>query len=300
MAFVTGSATSFSDLRTALINGCGANGWNTDGTLIWRGNCAVNVVVGTPYLGINCGTGVSGGTLVNQCPMTAMLGGSFINFPVKYDLHVFDDEVYFIVNYNNNYYQQISFGVSSVAGAGGGPWLTGARERADRLKNISAGYSAINSIGLHFEFLLHGFFVKATDVDNEGSSAIYINTTGTPGWYGYHFGATSARLSNGGSMSIVAPLLGCSPPRLNGAAVLLPIKAVIDMGSGGRAVVANLNHARFCRLDNIEVESIIQYGNDKWKVYPLLRKNENERNGVWYSGSDHSGTYGYAIRYTGP
>lgn len=43
------------------------------------------------------------------------------------------------------------------------------------------------------------------------------------------------------------------------------------------------------------------YGTDRWKIYPFHRKNAAVRNGVsWSTGADHSGTFAYAIRYTGP
>lgn len=313
MAFITGIATSFSDLRLALINGCIANGWSNVGNILWKGNCFVELTAGTDYIQISGGTGQSGGVLVEKCSQWARIGGGFITLPITYDLHIFENpnEVYLVINYNVDCYQQLSFGSSNVAG-GNGPWFTAARCNKGWPNNdginlsvyfyeISAGIKtniSTNSLGL----FLRGAYYSYSD--EYSSSFIYTSAPGTPGWYGYGSGPTSARLQNMGSATLVAGLLNCSPSAYNSATPLLPIKATIDMGSNGRAVVVSLNHARFCRMDNIAPGDIISFGTERWKVYPWHRKNSNMRDGQW-TGSDsappnHSGTFGYAIRYTGP
>lgn len=305
MAFITGSATSFSGLRTALINGCVANGWSNSGNILWRGGSYFEITATSTYLQIYGGTGRSGGVLSGKSPHGARLGGSYVTFPISYDLHIFanPDEVYLVVNYNTDYYQQISFGTTTIAGGGYGPWFSGAH-------NTMHGPSANNGMNVKNEFYNIrsfcydltssnglGLFNAAYWVEEVAASFVYTTAEGTPGWYGYSNG-----LSNYGSASLVAALLNSTPVGFNSRSILLPIKATLDMGSNGRAVVVSLANARFCRIDNNLPGEIISYGSEQWKVYPWLRKSIASRNGVDNFISEppnHSGTLGYAIRYTG-
>ncbi len=310
MAFITGAATSFSDLRTALINGCVANGWSNSGNILWKGNSYFEITATSTYLQIYGGTGQSGGVISGKSPHGARLGGSYITFPISYDLHILTnpDEVYLVVNYNTDSYQQISFGTTTIDGGGYGPWFTGAHSAANNPSDnnginianefytiYSYCYANISTNGL-------GLFNYAAWTGEVAASFVYTTANGTPGWYGYNSGATSARLSNNGSASLVAALLNSTPVGFNSGSILLPIKATLDMGSNGRAVVASLANARFCRIDNNLPGEIISYGSEQWKVYPWLRKSTTLRSGINNSTSappNHSGTLGYAIRYTG-
>ena len=68
----------------------------------------------------------------------------------------------------------------------------------------------------------------------------------------------------------------------------------------GQTIVASLAHARYCRLDNLVAGQVITFGPEAWKVYPMHARNDQQRDGVaWGTGSQHSGTFGVAIRYTG-
>lgn len=310
MAFITGTASSFADLRTNLIAGCVANGWSNSGNILWKGNSYFEITSATTYVQIYGGTGQSGGVISGKSPNGARLGGSYTTFPITYDLHILTnpDEVYLVVNYNTDSYQQISFGTTSIDGGGYGPWFTGAHHTetapsSNNGMNVANGFYyissycyatvATNSLGL---------FNYASWTGEVAASFVYTTANGTPGWYGYSSGATSARLSNGGSASLVAALLNSTPVGFNSGSILLPIKATLDMGSNGRAVVASLAHARFCRIDNNLPGDIISYGSEQWKLYPWLRKSTTSRDGINNATTtppNHSGTLGYAIRYTG-
>ena len=306
MAYVTGSAANISDLAAALRNACIANGWaNPAGNILSKGTSFFSVEASGNFVELKGGLGQSSGTLTTASPNFVRLGGSYMTFPVTYEIHILTnpDEVYMVVNYNSDYYQQLSFGTSDVAGAGNGPWITGAHNSAAPSNNngcnVSTTFSDIycycipsistNSVGL---------FIRGFQSGEVGSSYFYT-TLGTPGWYG------AGDLTNGiknGSASLVAGLLGSLPSAFNSTTVLLPIKGVKNMTNNGVATVVNPRNARFCRLDNLTPGSIVTYGADKWKVYPWLRKDATTRNGVNNSTSappNHTGTYGYAIRYTG-
>lgn len=92
------------------------------------------------------------------------------------------------------------------------------------------------------------------------------------------------------------------PSAYNQNTVLLPLQVPQRRLSKGLTIVADFVHARLCRIDNHLTGEIVSYGGDDWKVYPFYRKNTDERNGgqQWYPvPTNHSGTFGYAIRYTG-
>lgn len=306
MAYVTGSAANISDLAAALRNACIANGWaNPAGTILSKGASFFSVAASGNFVELKGGLGQSSGTLTTASPNFVRLGGSYMTFPVTYEIHIFTnpDEVYMVVNYNSDYYQQLSFGTSDVAGAGNGPWITGAHN-----STYTSSNNGCNVVTKFYDIYSYCYTSDSTNgvgLFNRGvwsgevGSSYYYTTLGTPGWYGA--GDSTNGLKNG-SAGLVAGLLGSLPSAFNSTTVLLPIKAVKNMTNNGVATVVNLRNARWCRLDNLTPGSILTYGADQWKVYPWLRKDATTRNGADNGGltpPNHTGTYGYAIRYTG-
>lgn len=88
------------------------------------------------------------------------------------------------------------------------------------------------------------------------------------------------------------------PSVWNSEAVLLPIKAFIGRPSAKTSLGADMEFARRLRIDNLTPGDILVLGSDKWKIYPWYRKDVANRNGGIYA--NHSGTFGWAIRYQGP
>ena len=306
MAYVTGSAANISDLAAALRNACIANGWaNPAGNILSKGTSFFSVAANGNFVELKGGLGQSSGTLTTASPNFVRLGGSYMAFLVTYEIHILTnpDEVYMVVNYNSDYYQQLSFGTSDVAGAGNGPWITGAHNSAATSNNNGCNVSTtFNDIqGYCFSSISTnavGLFIKGLRSGEVGSSYFYT-TLGTPGWYGADDSTNGIKNSSAG---LVAGLLGSLPSAFNSTTVLLPIKGVKNMTNNGVATVVNPRNARLCRLDNLTPGSIVTYGADQWKVYPWLRKDATTRNGVSNQAStppNHTGTYGYAIRYTG-
>ena len=306
MAYVTGSAANISDLAAALRNACIANGWaNPAGNILSKGTSFFSVAASGNFVELKGGLGQSSGTLTTASPNFVRLGGSYMTFPVTYEIHILTnpDEVYMVVNYNSDYYQQLSFGTSDVAGAGNGPWITGAHNSALTSNNNGCNVSTtFNDIYCYcyssFSTNAVGLFIRGVWNDEVGSSYFYT-TLGTPGWYGA--GDSTNGIKNG-SAGLVAGLLGSLPSAFNSTTVLLPIKGVKNMTNNGVATVVNPRNARLCRLDNLTPGSIVTYGADQWKIYPWLRKDATTRNGVNNSTltpPNHTGTYGFAIRYTG-
>lgn len=95
-----------------------------------------------------------------------------------------------------------------------------------------------------------------------------------------------------------APLMGLLPNTWNSEAVLLPIRAYKVRPSYKISLTADLEHARYTRIDNYTPGQIITLGSERWKIFPWYRKDAVNRNGGYVI--NHSGTFGWAIRYEGP
>ena len=305
--FYTGNFTSFDTLKTSVETALQNHGWglNGDGTLE-KGGMYIRLVASTIYqLAAFAGTGsaLPPAPLPGAAPYGVKImnfSGSPMNFPATYDLHVFEDtdEVYLIVNYNGDKYQQLSFGKSRVDQVGGtGLWISGSFrsdvvQAATHLVYTSASAS---SAGFGWSGMGCGLFFEAYNAANGCS---YIHTgLDTTGWKKVDTGV-------GGLLSCgdpVAGLLQALPSMFNQSTVLLPLNVVQRRQSNGQTIVADMQNARLCRNDNHLSGEIVTYGTDRWKIYPFHRKNAAVRNGVaWATGADHTGTFAYAIRYTGP
>ena len=317
MAYVTGTASSFADLKTKIETACTDNGWTLSSGILSKSGVFFQLVSDTKngydQLRLHGGTSQTGSTLNDQPPngygvKICSNVGHVIGFPVTYHISVFDapDEVYCVINYNSDFYQQLSFGKSDVPGIGGsGAWFTGAR-RSDLELNSSYG-SVVMTYAVWPEvlatFSLAGvayyacglFFDDAhTWGSSAGASYVHTGLDSTP-W-------RSASGGYRGAGTNVGSLLMQLPSLFNSANVLLPIKPVAVRSSGGVTTIANPKNARYLRIDNVSPGEVITYGAEKWKCYPFFKKDLSARNGgnKFPNGAAHSGTFGYAIRYDGP
>jgi len=98
-------------------------------------------------------------------------------------------------------------------------------------------------------------------------------------------------------ITALRPLLEIQPNSWNSEAVLLPIREYFKRSENKVSLIIDLEHARHTRIDNYEPGQIITLGNDRWMIFPWTQKNTNSRNGG--TAIDHSGTFGWAIRYEG-
>ena len=312
MAYITGTAATFADLQTALQNACTANGWTLSSGILSKNGCFFKLSNASNYLRIDGGTGRSGSTLTGSPAYGQMIGsitGYVVNFPINYEIHLFanPDEVYCIVNYNSDFYQQISFGKSDVPGIGGtGAWFSGAKQSDQTLTDATYGNKVFLSVEwpetvgvAGYNGYTSGLFLGGPE-DNGSYNASFVHTglDATPWRTGY--GGSSALTGFRSAGTAVANLLQQLPNLYNSANVLLPIKPVALRSSGGVTIIANPKNARYLRIDNVVPGEIITFGAEQWKCYPFYRKDSTVRNGVaWLTGATHSGTFGYAIRYTG-
>ena len=319
MVYITGSAASFADLQTAIQNACRANGWTLSSGILSKNGCFFQLVAGTSdgyaQLQLFGGTGQSGTTLTGQPPSNygakiCSNNGDVIAFPINYEIHLFTnpDEVYCIINYNSDFYQQLSFGKSDVPGIGGtGAWFSGAKRSDQTLTDRTYGNKVFMGIGWPDTVTMHPYEGYGCGLFFDGSSSqggnyfcsfVHTGLNATPWRSGNSGGAELTGYRSAGMQ--VSNLLQQLPNLYNSANVLLPIKPVALRSSGGVTIIANPKNARYLRIDNVVPGEIITFGAEQWKCYPFYRKNSTVRNGVaWATGATHSGTFGYAIRYTG-
>jgi hypothetical protein len=93
-----------------------------------------------------------------------------------------------------------------------------------------------------------------------------------------------------------------SPNLWNDESVLTPCTPYVTRGSSKCSIVADIDILRYLRIDTHFAEDIITLGTDKWKVYPMYKRDTTTRIdfGSSYGPIQHSGTLAYALRYDGP
>ena len=302
MSYVTGSANDMNALLTALRNACTSNGWSLAGNVLSKGAVFAQTLVTSGFLTLLGGTGIDGSNnLTGAAPNVARIGRvstvlADIAWPVNYEIfvHSSPDEVYLVINYSVDCYQWMAFGASSIPDLpGSGCWF-GASLNSNTIGVSAPIYlgvlSASQVVGSQgTNGICPGLFWSTSD---SGTRNCMVNHgLDGLGWSGdaYTVNASSA----------LSSMLWASPNAWNSESVLLPIQLWRPRTSGNKvSLVADLVNARFLRIDNHTPGEIVTIGSDKWKVFPFYKKNTTTRNGG--GAMDHTGTFGFAVRYDGP
>lgn len=304
MATFTGSVAGFEALKAAIETTLVARGWTLTDGILSRGVACVRLTATASELRLQAGTGHTAAVLVDACPYAVKMmtfANAPIVWPAVYTLHVFDapDEVYVVLRYNVDRYQHLNFGVSNMPQIGGsGLWCSASfRGDVDGARATTKVYLSGNS----------GTDVGAVPYDGMGLGYFFASLGGTYHSAFLHCGLEAPvawRMS--GSSGAAGELLGVShkagllyalPSQFNQATVLLPIDVLMARQAQGQSLVASLAHARYCRLDHLDLSEPLVYGPERWTPYPLHAVHPVQRNGVnWPFGAQHSGTYGVAIR----
>lgn len=331
MAYYTGQANSHAELATALQSACVAEGWTLTGTILSKGAAYVQVeaIAGDSNLPASLkltgGTGESGGTLVNPSAVTPRMGRGHKNaaadtWPMVYHIHIHTDpdEVYFIANWSVDFWRWLAFGVSCVPGlAGTGLWITANAQYQYNSGYMDSPTSYSYTMGVDYGGSGPGYYSYYRNAgpfwltfprDTSGTVAAYgkyyqdaihtgLNSLGASGWGGV---PTAAGANAPGSMDAIKfcrPHMARLPNTWNSETILLPIHVYEWTASNKCQMVLDVRHARYLRLDNYQPGDVITLGSDKWKVYPFWRKSSAERD--CGSNKEHTGTFGWAIRYDG-
>ena len=296
MGYYTGTANDMTALRQALIDACTqpAEGWAWNGTteMLSKGAAFLKLQVVSGYLTLLGRTSASAG----DAPNVARIGtfvSTAITWPVTYEIFAFAAEVYLVINYSADLYQWCAFGLSTVQGmAGSGMWVaaslaTAAPTSINMTQTAGAGASG---------YACPALFWQTTYIYAEVRNGWVHSDLDSQAWW-------MAQTVDGATVGVsaAAPLIGILPNTWNSEAVLLPIRAYKVRASSKISLVADLEHARYTRIDNYTPGQIVTIGSDRWKVFPWYRKNTASRNAGSSSGSSaHTGTLGWAIRYEGP
>jgi hypothetical protein len=226
-----------------------------------------------------------------------------ISFPCNYEVFGFDKELYLVVNYDVDRYQWMAFGKSTVPGlVNGGGWCGASIGRF--VGTGSVADTAYVVMGTEFGGSDFGEIAPAlfwvTYADSFHCRNSWVNHgLDSHGWT-WNGSASSFPIG----IRCAAPLLNLQPSLWNTETVLLPIRAYNERPSFRSSLVADLEFARLIRIDNLSPGDILTIGSDKWKVFPWYKKNATARNASGVTsgsnGVDHTGTFGWAIRYEGP
>lgn len=309
MAYRTGSVNSYEELRGVLISACTAAGWSLQDGILVKGAAFVRpyVSIGNNYKGaglsLEGGSGRNGGAITGSSdkfrPRLGSPGKRMPppNWPCVYHIfcHNAPDEVYVIIRHDVNAYYWFAFGVSQIPGIDGtGLWMVATT--AEIYANFDGGGTVYmdEESGNPDSYSVSGYVSGPWWADNAAgigrvTAAIMLGT-----W------VPSGRLISGMANAIepLVPLVKHSPSAWNAESVLLPIRVHQGVAEDKNRVVLEHAHARFLRLNNLEPEQILTIGTERWKAFPFYRKNTISPNDA--KNKDHSGTFGWAIRYDGP
>lgn len=315
MAYYTGSVNSYADLLSALLSACVNEGYTLDSGILSKGSVFVRPYVsalnnGTenPGLIVEAGTGVASGALVNPSPAKPRLGrpaitgqgnNSNVTWPAIYHLHIHSepDEAFLILNHSVDAFWRIAFGVSDMPGiSGSGVWVSGTAGRGGPSQNSAAlGSFSMTTQGTAVSALSIGlpFWQSAGANVNFAENVIQTGLLG-----GLWVDSVAATFL---AARFAFPHIDRSPSSWNSEAPLTPIQAYVGRPSSKVSLLLDVRHARYIRTDYYEPGQVIALGGERWKIYPGVRKNSDQRNGDSTSfGADHSGTLGFAVRYDGP
>ena len=310
MAYSTGTANTLEDLRTALINACTAEGWTWDAgnEVLHKTPLFLRIQIGAKGLIFLGRTGLTSGGAPRTVRMGDLLNVSGnptyeITFPAVWRAFVFSDEVYFVVNYDVDRHQWCAFGQSTVPGLpGSGMWIaaTGGYASSNQY-NASApfGITATGGAEGHNNKVTGALFWSTDPGFSAPGRNFFVHSDlDGDGWYTANASPTD---SSGPAISALVPLIGLLPNAWNSEAVLLPVRAYKRRPENRISLIVDLEHARHTRVDNYTAGQIITIGSDRWMTFPYHRKNTRVRNGgALIAGIDHTGTFGWAIRYEGP
>lgn len=297
MSYVTGSANDLTALRTALVAAAIDQGWAWNGgtEVLSKGTSFLRIQIVSDFLTFLGMTSAGAGSAPSVVRI-GMLAGIPIAWPVVYEIFAFADEVYLVINYGTDMYQWAAFGKSSVGGMSGTGMFVGASVGA-ATGNIHMAAAAGGNIPGTGDRCCPGLFWAgsvAASVSNSLSRNCYVHHDFDGAGWSLEGSLNGAPV---GSRSL-APLIALLPNNWNSEAVLLPIRCYIPRPESKVSLAADLEHVRITRIDNYTPGQVIQLGSDEWKVFPWFRKNTGARNGG--NNVDHTGTFGWAIRYEEP
>ena len=242
---------------------------------------------------------------LNPAPNVVSIGRIFersgyptreITFPCTFEVFGFPQELYMVVNYDVDSYQWMAFGRSTVPGlTGQGGWC-----------GATLGVFGVGGAVTAPIFISDG---GGGGAGARGTAAaLFWATGGTVDsnrncWVNHGLDAHGWTYSGApadGPIGIrqAGPLIALQPSTWNSEATLLPLRCYKERPAFKSSLIADLQFARHLRIDNLMPGDILTIGADRWRVFPWYRRDPAARDGG--SFVNHTGTFGWAIRYEGP
>lgn len=308
MAYYSGQASSYQELLNVLVNACVEQGWTWADGILSKDNLFIKLTIsksGNTETGIAAqgGTGKSSGSLINPAITYPRMGSpttpDIPNFPANYHIFIFATEVYFLAKFELNKFLYLAFGKSSVQLHESGLWISAT---ACLDIHYNTGGIVINPYGggsNYSPLSAVAPFWSTADYTYYGllnSNSIILHGLDGMSWsYGGSWAYRSALTT---FVSQAQPLINRQPSNWFTNAILLPFHVFMNRLGDKKSLVCDFQHSRFLRIDHYDPEQIITLGSDRWMIFPFYKKNITTRNGG--TGIDHTGTFGWAIRYDGP
>lgn len=266
--------------------------------------------IGETATNITCLGGESN-TVTNPAPGTVQIGKIYersgypireISFPCNYEVFGFSQELYLVVNYDIDSYQWMAFGKTTVPGIPGqGGWcgatlgsLIANGEFNGVYEPISYWHNTNDSLYINASYQTTAQLFGGSGSPGK-SYPTYKNAWVNHGLDGHGWGY-GTDYPPGTLPSL--ELQWQQPSVWNSEATLLPMRSYKQRPSFKISLLTDMEHSRRIRIDNLSPGDILVLGSDKWKVFPWYVKNSAVRNGA--GAANHSGTFGWAIRYEGP
>lgn len=312
-----GTINSFADLKATIEAALATEGWAESSGIYNKGGMHVQLsTVGAGAgtgLQVAAGTGQSSGTLNGATPFPVRIhdwGSDPIAWPASYELHVGDapDEVYAVLRHNVERIQVLAFGKSPAPGNPTGYWINGSAGPSHNFSNPDYRWPG-SATGLQRNIAPDTRSGNNNGAMAAGVLASYGAAAGYQPYY-YHDGdrwgpVSASHTGDGGAQggSYALMLLYALPNAFNEGMVLVPAYLFESAPDNRSLPILQLGHLRHCRVDNYNPGDIVEFGPDRWKVYPIGKKNTDNRSpgDTTVSGGalDHTGTFGFAVRYHG-
>lgn len=305
MAYQTGTATSWSDLKSTIETFAQANGWTKTGSVLYKGSAYFAIGTDTNEINVDGGTGESGGSLTGSTgepPRMLDSGYVGVTFPIDYYLfaHSTPDDIICVINHDASWFQWLAFGTASVLGAvTGGQWFGCSHASAGTSEFIAFtntdGYTWVTGSPTTRKQPSFAPWWRTDDqvsAFTRGNCIIYTDLE-TTGWKSNSDQETYPVFS----APQMDPIIKLAKSDWNEQTILIPPLLFQRRVSGFQCPVAWCPSFRFCRIDNYAAGDIVTIGSDEWKVFPFLKKDLDDPTSPW---SESTGPHGWAIAYDGP
>ena len=305
MAYSVGSFHSMAELQAEIEGFAVTHGWTLTSGVLHKGGCAVKL--GTPVAqsiqvevsDSHDGSGNLIGEYAQELYLYEVFGGPtessagmVMLYPATFHLFEFSasDEIICVVEYNTHYVQQMSFGTIKKIGTWAGGVYGSATSANQGTKNpiLSLGMSMYmgTNAGVGGMWVV----INGTNWYEDLPNAV-IKCDAVAGGTWIH-NSTTTYDPGPPDRTFFTPVL-MSNLFVNQVNPNTPVPYLIEptiavkQTTTSYSIVGTIPNVRHLNIANLELGDVIEVGNDRWKVFPMISKL-------------HTGQVGYAVRYEGP